>query len=78
MAVNGNPPQISAAVAHAVEVYALDRLTSMLLTGEALLVAAGIGAVKAVCWKCDLAVTQPGLHSSWAGTIAYIPRLEGS
>jgi hypothetical protein len=37
MSVNGNKPVISAAVASAVEVYALDRLCSMLLTGELLL-----------------------------------------
>lgn len=34
MAVNGHKPVISAAVYHAVEVYALDRLCSMLLTGK--------------------------------------------
>lgn len=34
MSVNGHKPEISAAVASAVEVYALDRLCKMLLTGE--------------------------------------------
>lgn len=34
MSVNGHKPVISAAVATAVEVYALDRLCNMLLTGE--------------------------------------------
>jgi hypothetical protein len=33
MSVNGNPPAIASAVRYAVEVYALDRLCSMLLTG---------------------------------------------
>jgi len=36
MSVNGHKPVISAAVATAVEVYALDRLCNMLLTGERL------------------------------------------
>lgn len=39
MSVNGHKPVISAAVASAVEVYALDRLCSMLLTGACVLVA---------------------------------------
>lgn len=34
MSVNGHKPTISVAVSVAVEVYALDRLCSMLMTGE--------------------------------------------